>query len=128
MLINNAKLNSKKLKKYQINKKYAKNGQNKRQKNIVLPIRKEKEAFEIKTKDMIHLLLHSKFSSDNIGKISRNSKANNSNNEKNILTFPNKTYNSIIISISLIFLFKMEELRRYKFRMKINLILYNYLG
>jgi hypothetical protein len=95
MLINNAKLNSKKLKKYQINKKYAKNGQNKRQKNIVLPIRKEKEAFEIKTKDMIHLLLHSKFSSDNIGKISRNSKANNSNNEKNILTFPNKTYNSI---------------------------------
>ena len=95
MLINNAKLNSKKLKKYLNNKKFAMVGKNKKQKNIVLPIRKEKEAFEIKIKDMIHLFLNSKFSTDNLGKISRNSKTKNSNNEKSILTFSNKTQNSI---------------------------------
>jgi len=95
MLINNAKLNSKALKKYQINQKFTKIGQNRRQKNIVLPIRKEKDAFEVKAKDMIHLLLNNKFSSDNLGKISRNSKTKNSNNEKSILTFSNKTHNSI---------------------------------
>ena len=95
ILIDNAKLNSKKLKKYQINKKFAKIGQNKKQKNIVLPIRKEKETFELKAKDMFHLLLNNKFSSDNLGKNSRNSKTKNSNNEKSILTFSNKTHNSI---------------------------------
>ena len=102
MLINNAKLNSKKLKKYRINKRFSKVGQNKRQKNIVLPIRKEKEkeVFEIKTKDMIHLLLNNKLSSDNLGKISRNSKTKNSNNEKSILTFSNKTQNSINLNSS----------------------------
>ena len=95
MLINNAKLNSKKLKKYQNNKKFAMVGKNKKQKNIVLPIRKEKETFEVKIKDMIHLFLNNKFSTDNLGKISRNSKTKNSNNEKSILTFSNKTQNSI---------------------------------
>ena len=94
MLINNAKLNSKKIKKNKINKKFSMVGQHKRQKNIVLPIRKDKETFEIKTKDMIHLLLKNKFSSDHLGKISRNSKTKNSN-EKSILTFSNKTHNSI---------------------------------
>jgi hypothetical protein len=78
-----------------INQKVSLYEQNKKQKNVVLPIRKEKESIEIKVKDMISLVLNSKELTSNYGNMSRNIKLKHSHNDKNILCFTNRTNNSI---------------------------------
>ena len=67
----------------------------KKQKNVVLPIRKEKDNVEAKFKDMIHLIINNKDISNNYGSISRNIKIKNNNKEKSIITMSNRTNNSI---------------------------------
>ena len=67
----------------------------KKQKNIVLPIRKEKEDIEIKIKDTINLIINNKDISNNYSSISRNIKLKPSNKEKSIITMSNRTNNSI---------------------------------
>ena len=67
---------------------------NKKQKNVVLPIRKEKDQSEIKFRDMIHLILNNKNMQNNYGNISRNSKIKHSK-EKSTITISNKTSHSI---------------------------------
>ena len=67
---------------------------NKKQKNVVLPIRKEKDQSEIKFKDMIHLILNNKNLQNNYGNISRNSQKKHSK-EKSAITISNKTSYSI---------------------------------
>ena len=76
------------------NKKIHIYDQNKKQKNIVLPIRKEKDPIEIKIKDMINLILNNKGMSFNYGN-SRNKKNKHPNTERSIVTYSNKTNNSI---------------------------------
>ena len=67
---------------------------NKKQKNVVLPIRKEKDQSEIKFRDMIHLILNNKNMQNNYGNISRNSKIKHSK-EKSTISISNKTSHSI---------------------------------
>ena len=68
---------------------------NKKQKNAVLPIRKEKDLYDIKIKEMMNLILSNKVKSNISGNISRNAKSKNSYKDKNIITISNKTNNSI---------------------------------
>ena len=68
---------------------------NKKQKNVVLPIRKEKDLSEIKIKDMISLILNNKEISNNYGNISRNTKIKHPHKEKSIISISNRTNNSI---------------------------------
>ena len=69
--------------------------QNKKQKNIVLPIRKEKESSDIKVKELVNLVLNSKEIPNNYGNISRNMKMKHQNNDKSIITITNRTNKSI---------------------------------
>ena len=95
MLLNNPII-TEKYNKNKINskKKVPFHENNKKQKNVVLPIRKEKEQPEITLKDMIHLVLNNKNLSNNYGNISRNIKIKHSK-EKSTITVSNKTSNSI---------------------------------
>ena len=88
---NKNKINSKRVPLYENNKK---------QKNVVLPIRKEKEQSELKIKDMIYLILNNKNVQNNYGNISRNSKIKHSK-EKSSITISNKTSCSINTSESI---------------------------
>ena len=69
--------------------------QNKKQKNVVLPIRKEMDTIEIKVKDMIYLVLNNKDLSTNYGNMSRNIKIKHRHNDKNVVCLTNRTNNSI---------------------------------
>ena len=95
MLLNNPISNGKILKnKLNNNKKIPLYEYNKKLKNVVLPIRKEKDS-EIKIKQMMNLIINNKDISNNYGNISRNIKIKNPYKEKNIITISNRTNNSI---------------------------------
>ena len=68
---------------------------NKKQKNAVLPIRKEKDLYDFKIKEMMTLILNNKVKSNIYGNISRNAKSKNFYKDKNIITISNRTNNSI---------------------------------
>ena len=95
MLLNNPISNVKHLKnKLNNNKKIPLYEYNKKHKNVVLPIRKEKDA-DIKLKEMMNLIINNKDISNNYGNISRNIKIKHPYKEKSIITISNKTNNSI---------------------------------
>ena len=95
MLLSNPISNGKHLKnKLNNNKKIPLYEYNKKHKNVVLPIRKEKDA-EIKVKQMMNLIINNKDISNNYGNISRNIKIKNPYKEKSIITISNRTNNSI---------------------------------
>ena len=77
------------------NKKILLNEQNKKQQNLVLPIRKEKEGLEIKIKEMVNLILNNKDILNNCGNTSRNSKKKYHHKVKSIITLTNRTNNSL---------------------------------
>ena len=93
---------------------------NKKQKNVVLPIRKEKDLDDIKIKEMMNLILKNKVKSNISGNISRNEKSKNSYKDKNIITTSNRTNNSINTndSIKMPFL----SLKTYKYSISNNKI------
>ena len=95
MLLNNPITNVKHLKnKLNNNKKIPLYEYNKKHKNVVLPIRKEKDA-DIKLNEMMNLIINNKDISNNYGNISRNIKIKHPYKEKSIITISNKTNNSI---------------------------------
>ena len=78
-----------------LNKIASKNTQNKKQKNKILPIRKEKDSIDIKIKDIINSVLNNKNMSCTLGNISRNLKVKHPNNDKNSIALTNRSNNSI---------------------------------
>jgi len=78
-----------------LNKIASKNTQNKKQKNKILPIRKEKDSIDIKIKDIINSVLNNKNMSCTLGNISRNLKMKHPNNDKNSMALTNRSNNSI---------------------------------
>ena len=95
MLLNNPNCYDNCINKKVINKKMLLYEQSKKKKNVVLPIRKEKESIETKIKDMMSLVLKNKETLNNYGNISRNIKIKHSHNDKSIVTMRNRTNNSI---------------------------------
>ena len=75
--------------------KIASKKENKKQKNIFLPIRKEKDSIEIKIKDIINSVLNNKNKLCTPGSISRNLKLKITNNEKSSIALTNRSNNSI---------------------------------
>ena len=82
-------------KNYYLNKIAPKNTQNKKQKNKIFPIKKEKDSIDVKIKDIINSVLNNKNMSCTLGNISRNLKVKHHNTDKSSIALTNRSNNSI---------------------------------
>jgi hypothetical protein len=78
-----------------LNKIAPKNTQNKKQKNKIFHIKKEKDSIDVKIKDIINSVLNNKNMSCTLGNISRNLKVKHPNTDKSSIALTNRSNNSI---------------------------------